>query len=169
MALQLIESFVVRRLVGRVTSANLNRIFQRLTGQLTADQPVNETVQVELSPARLYWSSDEEFRRDFAEKSFYWQGARSQQKLVLRRLEESYPAKERADLSGKQITIEHVLPQSPTDAWLRELAVESSNPKLLHSELVHTLGNLTLSGYNSELGNIPFEQKKSSSCAVGSR
>ncbi|MFC4060606.1 DUF262 domain-containing protein [Planomonospora corallina] len=159
-ALLYIESFVVRRLVGRVTSANLNRVFQRLTGRLTADRPVDEAVRAELSPARLYWSSDEEFRRDIAEKSFYWQGTRAQQKLILCRLEESHPFKERADLTGKHITIEHVLPQTLTEEWLRELGTESENPKLLHSELVHTLGNLTLSGYNSELGNIPFKEKK---------
>ncbi|MEV5410031.1 DUF262 domain-containing protein [Thermopolyspora sp. NPDC052614] len=158
-ALGYIESFLVRRLIGGVTSANLNRIFMRVTRQLTGDESVAQVLRSALSQPRFYWSSDEQFRRDIKEKAFYWQGRTAQQKLVLRRLEESYGAKERVDLSDKKITIEHVLPQSPDVGWLQELTAEG-DPNVLHKELVHTLGNLTLTGYNSELGNMPFAKKK---------
>lgn len=158
-ALRYIESFLVRRLIAGVTSGNLNKIFMRLTRELTGEEPVSDAVRVALSAPRLYWSSDEQFRSDIGTRAFYWQGRAAQQKLVLRRLEESCGAKERVDLSDKKITIEHVLPQSPSADWLDELAAEGDAERL-HKELVHTLGNLTLSGYNSELGNMTFAKKR---------
>ncbi|MEO3810825.1 DUF262 domain-containing protein [Sphaerisporangium sp. B11E5] len=154
-----IESFLVRRLVGGVTTGSLNRIFMRLTPELTEDAPVADVVRRGLSPARLYWSPDEQFRADIRNRAFYWQGRAAQQKLVLRRLEESFGGKEPVELSDKRITIEHVLPQSLTDEW-REMLAQEGDADRLHKELVHTLGNLTLSGYNSELSNIPFAEKR---------
>ncbi|MEV6986153.1 DUF262 domain-containing protein [Sphaerisporangium sp. NPDC051017] len=154
-----IESFLVRRLIGGVTTGNLNKIFMRLTPELTGEEPVAEVVRTGLSSARLYWSSDEQFRTDIRSRAFYWQGRTAQQKLVLRRLEESYGGKEPVELSDKKITIEHVLPQSPTAEWRDQLAADGDADRL-HKELVHTLGNLTLSGYNSELSNMPFAKKR---------
>ncbi|GAA3813375.1 DUF262 domain-containing protein [Sphaerisporangium flaviroseum] len=154
-----IESFLVRRLLGGVATGSLNRIFMRLTPELTGEEPVADVVRAGLSPARLYWSSDEQFRTDIRSRAFYWQGRTAQQKLVLRRLEESYGGKEPVELSDKKITIEHVLPQTPTAEWREQLAAEGDADRL-HKELVHTLGNLTLSGYNSELSNMAFAKKR---------
>jgi hypothetical protein len=56
-----------------------------------------------------------------------------------------------------------VLPQTPTSEWLAllgEEAGEESSAAELHSQLVHTLGNLTLTAYNVELSNHPFERKQ---------
>ncbi|WP_162642051.1 DUF262 domain-containing protein [Streptosporangium sp. 'caverna'] len=153
-----IESFLVRRLIGGVATGSLNKIFMRLTRELTGEKPA-DTLRAGLSPARLYWSSDEQFRADIRSRAFYWQGRTAQQKLVLCRLEESYGAKEAVELSDKKITIEHVLPQSPTADWREQLASDGDADRL-HKELVHTLGNLTLSGYNSELGNMSFDKKR---------
>ncbi|GII30042.1 DUF262 domain-containing protein [Planotetraspora mira] len=156
-----VESFLVRRLIAGVTTNNLNRIFQRLAVQLSPDEPsIPQTVRTALSPARLYWPSDDQLREEIRNRAFYWQGRPAQQKLVLRRLEEALGSKERVDLSEKQITIEHVLPQTPTADWVSELSRGSDDPDLVHRQLVHTLGNLTLSGYNSELGNTPFARKR---------
>jgi hypothetical protein len=54
-------------------------------------------------------------------------------------------------------TIEHVLPQTLTDAWVRELGGDA---KAAHSAIVDTFGNLTLTAYNAELSNLPFSEKK---------
>ncbi|MCA2227747.1 DUF262 domain-containing protein [Nonomuraea aurantiaca] len=159
-ALLYVESFLVRRLIAGVTTSNLNRIFQRLAVQLTAEEDVPQTVRAALSPARLYWPSDAQLREEIRSRAFYWQGRTAQQKLVLRRIEESLGSKERVDLADKRITIEHVLPQSMTADWLNELSGEGDAADLLHRQLVHTLGNLTLSGYNSELSNNSFATKR---------
>ncbi|MFC7380630.1 GmrSD restriction endonuclease domain-containing protein [Sphaerisporangium rhizosphaerae] len=154
-----IESFLVRRLIGGVTTGNLNKIFMRLTRELTGEEPVNDVVRTGLSQARLYWSPDEQFRSDIRSRAFYWAGRTAQQKLVLRRLEESYGGKEPVELSDTKITIEHVLPQSPTADWREQLAADGDADRV-HKELVHTLGNLTLTGYNSELSNMSFTKKR---------
>jgi hypothetical protein len=76
-------------------------------------------------------------------------------RLILERLEQSFEHKEPVQLEGA--TIEHVLPQQMTSEWKLELgddAVEQSN------QLLHTLGNLTLTGYNAELSNKPYSVKR---------
>ncbi|MFC5747971.1 DUF262 domain-containing protein [Actinomadura rugatobispora] len=159
-ALAYIESFLVRRLIGGVPTRNLNRIFQRLTVQLSADEPLAETVRSALSPARLYWLSDDELRTAIRTRQFYWQGRAGQKKLVLRRLEETFEGGEPVLLEDKKITIEHVLPQHLTDEWRAELSENGDEAAMVHRELVHTLGNLTLTAYNSELGDMPYKRKR---------
>ncbi|WP_214318612.1 DUF262 domain-containing protein [Nonomuraea sediminis] len=151
-----VESFIVRRLIAGVTTGNLNRIFQRLAVQLDPDDDLPRAVRTALSPARLYWPTDEQLHDAVRNRAFYWQGRAAQQKLVLRRLEESLGSKESVDLTDKRITIEHVLPQSLTADWLEQLTGDEGE----HRQFVHTLGNLTLSGYNSELGNSSFAAKR---------
>lgn len=55
------------------------------------------------------------------------------------------------------LTIEHVMPQKLSTDWLRELGPEAET---IHTRFVHTIGNLTLTPYNSELGNKSFTKKK---------
>ncbi len=96
-------------------------------------------------------------------RNFYWTGRRSQQNYILRRLEEDVAERERIDWEAAAVTIEHVLPQSPTAEWLAVLADEvdaGETPEELHAALVHTLGNLTLTAYNPELSNQPFAAKR---------
>ena len=63
--------------------------------------------------------------------------------------------KERVDLDN--VTIEHIMPQTITDTWRAELG---SAARDIHARLLDTFGNLTLTGYNTELGNLPFPDKK---------
>ncbi|MFC6881464.1 MULTISPECIES: GmrSD restriction endonuclease domain-containing protein [Actinomadura] len=158
-ALSYIESFLVRRMITGVTTKNLNRIFQRLPGRLSGDS-VAETVRAELSPVRQYWPTDEELRDAIRTNAFYWRGQAGQRKLVLRRLAETFNGGEPVLLTSKKITIEHVMPQHLTDAWRAEVSVDGEDPARTHRELVHTLGNLTLTAYNSELGDMPYEEKR---------
>jgi uncharacterized protein with ParB-like and HNH nuclease domain len=81
-------------------------------------------------------------------------------RVILERLEESFGHRERVNLST--LTIEHVMPQSITNnkngkAWKEMLGEEWEQ---IHDALLHTLGNLTLTGYNTELSNSPFETKQ---------
>ncbi len=158
-----IESFLVRRMLCAIPTNNLNRIFSGLVQQLPDDLPVQDAVRHALSGPRRFWPNDSALREAVRTKPFYWQGRPEQRILVLRRLEESYPSKERIDFATSRLTIEHVLPQRPTKEWLDILAAEAGeelSPEELHQELVHTLGNLTLTAYNVELSNHPFDRKQ---------
>jgi alkylated DNA nucleotide flippase Atl1 len=162
-SLALIESFVVRRMLNAVYTGNLNRIFQALTGDVLASEDVGEATRKGLSGKRLYWPTDNELREAIRTKPFYWTGRHHQRFFVLRRLEETFPSGERADLDAGTLTLEHVLPQTLTPEWLEAIAAETpadEDPSEVASRLMHTLGNLTLSGYNAELSNSPFERKR---------
>jgi alkylated DNA nucleotide flippase Atl1 len=101
--------------------------------------------------------------RRSALEPFYKAGRSNQRFQVLRRLEESYAASEPVDYTKAQLTVEHVLPQSPAHQWLDLLAEETEDGQgsdELHALLVHTLGNLTLSADNAKLSNHPFRRKQ---------
>jgi alkylated DNA nucleotide flippase Atl1 len=162
-ALSYIESFLVRRLICQVPTNNLNRIFQAVPAQLPADQPVADGLRWLLSGTRRSWPTDEELRQAVREKPFYWQGRPEQQRLVLQRLEESFEHPEPVDFTNAALTIEHIMPQTPTQEWLQILAEDATpdeSPMDLHERTVQTLGNLTLTGENARLSNHPFDRKQ---------
>jgi len=94
-------------------------------------------------------------------KPFYYSGRPQQRKTLLAWLEERLAGKEPASLESA--TIEHVMPQTLTDEWRSDLSRdlgEYVTPEEFHEAYLHTLANLTLSAYNSELSNAPFATKK---------
>ncbi|MFI6935720.1 DUF262 domain-containing protein [Streptomyces sp. NPDC050287] len=162
-AMSYIESFLVRRMVCRVPTNNLNRVFQAMPGQLPLDVPVADGLHQLLSADNRFWPDDDELRDKIRTAPFYQYGRWHQRKMVLQRLEESYEHPEPVDFAAAQLTIEHVLPQSAGDEWLRMLSEDAAGVDTaedLHVRLRHTLGNLTLTAVNSELSNHPFERKQ---------
>ena len=75
---------------------------------------------------------------------------------MLGALERSFGHKETVDLN-ETITIEHIMPQTLNEQWLTMLGERALE---IHAQWLHTVGNLTLSGYNPDMGNQPFEEKK---------
>jgi hypothetical protein len=73
---------------------------------------------------------------------------------VLQQLEESFGSKEAPD--PETATIEHVLPQTISKEWKEDLGEDARD---IHDEWCHTIGNLTFSGYNTELSNRRFPVK----------
>jgi uncharacterized protein with ParB-like and HNH nuclease domain/alkylated DNA nucleotide flippase Atl1 len=167
-ALLVVESFLVRRLlIGRAT-ANINRVLLDVVPSLDEKLPVDEAVHRYLSSGRKYFASDEDVRAALRTVPFYLNGRAPQRALLLRWIEETYDNRE--PVQADRLTIEHVLPQTLTEAWLEVLsedAAEDEEPEDLHRELLHTLGNLTLTGYNSPLGNKPFAVKRTTLQASG--
>ncbi|WP_328492575.1 DUF262 domain-containing HNH endonuclease family protein [Streptomyces sp. NBC_00414] len=162
-ALGYVESYLVRRLICQTPTTNLNRIFMEAPKELETDRPAAEAVRRFLSGRRRRWPSDEDLRGAVRAKPFYWSGRPPQRSYVLRRLEESYRSSEPVDFAKASLTVEHVLPQRPAPAWFDLLAQETESnqtPQELHDLLVHTLGNLTLTGDNAKLSNHPFERKQ---------
>ncbi|MYX74154.1 DUF262 domain-containing protein [Streptomyces sp. SID3915] len=162
-ALLYVESYLVRRLICQTPTTNLNRIFMEAPKELETDRSAAEAVRRFLSGRRRRWPSDDELRDAMRGKPFYWSGRPPQRGYILRRLEESYRPTEPVDFAKASLSVEHVLPQRPTQAWFDQLADETEDgqtPQELHDLLVHTLGNLTLTGDNSKLSNSPFERKQ---------
>ncbi|WP_137992293.1 GmrSD restriction endonuclease domain-containing protein [Streptomyces vilmorinianum] len=163
LALRHVESFLVRRMICREPSHSVRQILAALPAALERDRPLSEAVHRYLSGPRRGWPRDEELREAIRTQPFYWQGSSRHRSFVLRRFEESYAAPEPVDFSRAWATIEHVMPQRAGQEWLdmlREDAVDGERPEELHDALVHTLGNLTLTGENGRLSNHPFERKQ---------
>lgn len=101
------------------------------------------------------WPRDEEFRLAWQSYRVYIPSRIDRCKLILEALEEHHKHKEPAELINA--TIEHVMPRTLNAAWLAMLGDSADD---VHAQHLHTIGNLTLTGYNSELSNSPFTEKK---------
>lgn len=169
-AMLFVESYLVRRmLIGRATTG-LNRTLAELVGELESERPVDEAVQRYLSAGRKYFANDDAVRAAARSVPFYLNGRAAQRAQLLRWIEQSFSSKEPVELDT--LTIEHVLPQTLTDAWRAQLEPEvrdGETVQQVHHELLHTLGNLTLTGYNSALSNSPFTVKRTKLAESGVR
>ena len=159
-AMRYLESFFVRRVViGRAT-AGLNRNLLRAVQEVRSRAPVDDALRDYLSAGRKFFASDAEIRAAVSTVPFYWSGKAAQKNLILRWLEDSYGSKE--PVTGL-LTIEHVMPQSAPAEWLELVGDElapGEDVDAIYQGLVHTIGNLTLTGYNSELSNSRFDVKR---------
>lgn len=159
--LNVLVGYLVRRIVLGPSTANLNRTLIRSVQELPADESPAEALRRYLSVGRKYYASDAEIREAAPSVPFYWHGRAAQRKLVLKWLDEHLRRREVTDTTG--LSVEHVMPQTPTEEW-RSMLAESLGPDedvdATYTALLHTIGNLTISAYNSELGNSPFEVKR---------
>ena len=151
--LRLVESFVVRRTVCGVPTNPLNKLFT----QWAKNFPDTNHVQwvhrsLSLGGGKSRFPKDAEFATAFMNEAQYGRGTT---RFILCRLEKSFNHKEAVDLSTA--TIEHILPQTLNQAWKNDLGTDAEK---IHTILVNTFGNLTLTSYNSELSNLPFLEKK---------
>lgn len=153
-ALRLVEAYVFRRAVCAIPTNSLNKTFATLYRSIDPDRYL-ESLQAALLLLGSYrrFPSNDEFARELATRDMYNMPRRS---YWLRRLE-NYGRKERVSVNG--YTIEHIMPQNPdlSEAWRRALGPEWER---IHETKLHTVGNLTLTGYNSEYSDRPFAEKR---------
>ena len=153
-AVRLVEAYVFRRAVCAIPTNSLNKTFATFGRALRKDRYL-ESVQAHLLtlPSYRRFPGDEEFKREFVVRDLYNFPRRS---YWLRRLE-NHGRKERVPVD--EYTIEHILPQNKnlSAKWRDELGPESHR---VQESWLHTLGNLTLTGYNAEYSDRPFPEKR---------
>lgn len=153
-AARLVESYVFRRSVCGIPTNSLNRTFATFGQGLRKDRYL-ESIQANflLMPSYRRFPSDEEFKRDLQTRDLYSFRSRS---YWLRRLE-NHGRKERVLV--EDYTIEHIMPQNEnlSAEWRKDLGPEWER---VREAYLHTLGNLTLTGYNSEYSDHPFKEKR---------
>jgi uncharacterized protein with ParB-like and HNH nuclease domain/predicted transport protein len=156
-ALELLESYVFRRAVCVIPSNSQQKTFATFSRSLRKESdhylPSFKAHLLSLSSYRRF-PSDLEFRRDIQERNLY--KFNKSCSYWLRRLE-NHQRKE--PIAVANYTIEHILPQNPElpAPWRQALG---ENWKALQEEWLHRLGNLTLTGYNPELSDRPFLEKR---------
>ncbi len=148
------ESYVFRRAACSIPANSLNKTFASLAQGLKKDRYL-ESIQASflLLPSYRRFPSDDELMREIQQKDLYNFRSRS---YWLRRLENA-DRKERVPVD--EYTIEHILPQNEhlSEQWKTDLGLEW---KSVQEKYLHTLGNLTLTGYNSEYSDRPFAEKR---------
>lgn len=157
-----IESFLFRRAVcGRLTTG-LNNFFagmyRDLNQHVNIAQYVCATLLIHGPNMTAYFPTDKDFQQAFSSRDCYYRFSKT--KYYLERLENSYHPKEPIDVDD--YSVEHIMPQtiSASSEWK---AMLGDDWERVHEELCNSLGNLTLTGYNSELSNKPFIDKQSDS------
>jgi len=153
-AIRLIEAYVFRRAICAIPTNSMNKTFATFTKVLKKDRYI-ESIKAHFMtmPSYRRFPKDEEFERDIRTRDLYNFRSRS---YWLRRFE-NFGRKER--VSVDEYTIEHIMPQNDelSSAWQTALGSEWQR---VHEAWLHTLGNLTLTGYNSEYSDKPFASKR---------
>ena len=151
---RLIEAYVFRRAICAIPTNSMNKTFGLFTKSLKKDRYLESIKAHFLSmPSYRRFPKDDEFQRDVQTRDLYNFRSRS---YWLRRFE-NYGRKERVAVD--EYTIEHIMPQNEElpASWKSALGPEWER---IHQTWLHTLGNLTLTGYNSEYGDSPFHEKR---------
>ncbi|GAA8351039.1 DUF262 and DUF1524 domain-containing protein [Helicobacter pylori] len=149
----LTESYICRRAVCGLGTNSLNKIFAFFTKKIDKDQYL-ESIKVHflsLETTKGKFPKDSEFKNLFITIDFY---NLKEKKYFLERLE-NFDTEEPVDT--QECTIEHIMPQILTEEWKRDLG---ENFKAIHEKYLHTIGNLTLTGYNEKYSNNSFQEKR---------
>ncbi|WP_187930681.1 GmrSD restriction endonuclease domain-containing protein [Helicobacter pylori] len=151
----LTESYICRRAVCGLGSNGLNKIFPSFTKKIDKNQYLKSMKVHFLSLEKTTgkFPKDSEFRDSFITIDFY-KLKKIKIKYFLERLE-NFDTKEPVDT--QKCNTEHIMPQTLDPEWEKDLG---ENFKAIHEKYLHTIGNLTLTGYNSEYSNKPFKEKR---------
>ena len=152
--LDIIGSYVFRRSICGIPTNSLNKTFGTLANLINEDKYL-ESVQAAFLMMDSYrrFPSDEEFTDAFKSRDIYSLRNRN---YLLRKLE-NHKRKEYVNVDN--YTIEHILPQNPnlSSAWISMLGERWED---VQAKYLHTIGNLTLTGYNPELSDRSFGEKR---------
>lgn len=152
---QMVESYVFRRAICDLPTKSLNKTFAGLADQIDKSRYVESLMAIFcLMDKYRRFPTDSEFTASFVRKDVY--NTTRIRKHLLDRLE-NHDRKERVNI--EEYTIEHIMPQNKdlSEKWREDLGPDW---KEIHEKYLHTAGNLTLTGYNSELGDKSFLEKR---------
>ncbi|AVF45524.1 MULTISPECIES: DUF262 domain-containing protein [Acinetobacter] len=164
--LRVTEIFLFRRLIVGLATNALSKIFATLDKDVTKKAQSSQLA----SYAEIYkyvllnkeessrFPNDEEFEQALFSRNIY--AMSSKNKAYLFSFLENEESKEQINVIERikdgTYTIEHIMPQTLSPVWQKELGEKSQQ---VHEQWLHTLPNLTLTGYNSKYSNRPFKDK----------
>lgn len=161
--LLLLEGYIFRRILCGVQTNALNKVFMNLEKEIAKyDEATSNYVDVvkyvlKMKQSTQRFPNDEELKTKIIDKDIY----NMKHTIFLLERIENYNNVERVDIQGmideKKLSIEHIMPQELTQSWQKALGFEYES---IHTRLLHTLGNLTLTGYNQKYSNKPFVEKR---------
>lgn len=163
--LSILENMIFRRFICDLPANVFNKIFAILHKQVIKLKRDSDTYSSVLTyillnrKAAVLFPNNEDFVSSLSKKNIYSMRSRSKQYLFERL--ENGNSKEINDIVGymesNSLSIEHIMPQTLTTAWREALG---KNFEAIHEQWLHTIANLTLTGYNANYSNRPFAEKK---------
>ena len=148
-----VESYCLRRSICDIPTNSMNKTFARLSKEINKQDYYNYFVAAmfEKDTYKRFPANDE------VQEKLLSQNMYSKRKILNHILIAIENTEGKEFVNTENSTIEHIMPQNLTKEWEMELG---SNYEEIHSNYLHTLGNLTLTPYNSELGDKSFFDKK---------
>ena len=162
---QISENYIFRRLICDLPTNALNKIFLMLHKEIvrydgSTDRYLDKFKFAMLSKKeRVRFPGDEEFAATFATKPIYLMNSKNKHYLF-ERLENHGTSEDKAvweHMDRGDYSIEHIMPQHPTPAWIESLG---ENHAEIHETWLHRIANLTLTAYNSKYSNNTFVEKR---------
>lgn len=151
--LRLCISYVLRRSICDIPTNSMNKTFATLRNSIRPDDYMNSVKAFfVLRDTYKEFPDNDKFMAAFMSRDIYTMRARN---YILSRLENFG---NKAPIIIENYTIEHIMPQntSLSPEWQHDLGV---NWKEIQKTYIHTIGNLTLTAYNSEMSDRPFMDK----------
>ena len=152
-AVRYVESYVFRRAVCSIPTNSLNKTFATFTRSLRKDRYLESILaHFQQLPSYRRFPNNQEFRGAIKVRNLY----NNRTSYWLRRLE-NHDRKEPVPVD--EYTVEHILPQNENlpKTWRDSLGEDWRGTQ---ETWLHTLGNLTLTGYNTEYSDQPFAEKR---------
>ncbi|WRC91753.1 DUF262 and DUF1524 domain-containing protein [Helicobacter pylori] len=148
----LAESYICRRAVCGLGTNSLNKVFPSFTKHIQKDEYFKSLkVHFGYLTEKQRFPNNDEFKKLVITIDFY----NFQKKTYFFERLENFDTKE--PVNTKECTIEHIMPQTLTKEWKRDLG---ESFQAIHDKYLHTIGNLTLTGYNKEYRNNSFQEKR---------
>ncbi|QQW74743.1 DUF262 and DUF1524 domain-containing protein [Helicobacter pylori] len=149
----LTESYICRRTVCGFGTNSLNKVFPSFTKHIQKDEYFKSLkAHFGYLTEKQRFPNNDEFKKLFITIDFY---NFQKREYFFKRLENKDNTKE--PVNTQKCNIEHIMPQTLTPEWQKDLG---ENFEAIHEKYLHTIGNLTLTGYNSEYSNKPFKEKR---------
>lgn len=151
-SIALIESYICRRAVCGLGTNSLNKVFPSFTKHIQKDEYFKSLkAHFGSLTEKQRFPNNDEFKDCFITIDFYNFKKRN---IFFERLE-NFDRKER--VYTHEYTIEHIMPKKLDEKWKKDLGQDHER---IYTQYLHTIGNLTLTGYNSEYSNRSFQEKR---------
>lgn len=163
----ILETYIARRMIVRISNNGLNIVFGKLYRDMK--QLTNNDSNVSLSqiisyillnePKNARFPQDDEVENAFLQNDFYHINS-AFRTYLFERLENFDHIENLQIYQGvedQKYSIEHIMPQHLNQSWKNDLG---SNYKDIHLKYLNSIGNLTLTGYNSKYSNRAFKEKQ---------
>ncbi|MDR2467416.1 MAG: DUF262 and DUF1524 domain-containing protein [Spirochaetaceae bacterium] len=150
---RLCVSYVLRRAVCDIPTNSLNKTFATMKNDIKPDDYLNSVKAFFiLLDSYKEFPDDERFVDVFTKRDIYHM---NRCRYILDRLENW---DNKSVVATENLTIEHIIPQNPhlSADWVAALGSGWSEAQ---KHCVHSIGNLTLTAYNSEMSDSPFAAK----------